>query len=133
MATIPLAPADHRGSAVGAAATPVAVLSSGQTGTGPSTNIADRSGQRGPVVIEITSTVGATPTVTVAIEGSMDGGDWYPIPYRDTPIAADSLATFAITTATLTRKFLPVDHAWRYVRLNYSANTNVTLSAEVLI
>ena len=133
MATVPILPVSQLSSSAAGSASQVAVLSTAQTGTGPSTNIADRGGQRGPAVVEITSTVGATPTVTVAIEGSMDGGDWYAIPYRDTPIAADSIATFAITTATLTRKFLPTDHAWRFIRLNYSANTNVTLTAEVLV
>lgn len=111
-----------------------ASLSSAQTGTGPSTNIADSGAGTGPCLVKITTTVGATPTVTVAIEGSEDGTNWFPVPYADsaTPATA-SVATFAITSATTVYKHLLPNYAWRYVRLNYSANTNVTLTADVWI
>lgn len=109
-----------------------ASLSVAQTGTGQSTNIADRGGARGPALLKITTTVGATPTVTVAIEGSADGTNWLAIPYADsaTPTTV-SVATFAITTATTVYKLLQVDQPWRFVRLTYSANTNVTITADV--
>ncbi|MGH3985859.1 MAG: hypothetical protein ACRDTZ_00885 [Pseudonocardiaceae bacterium] len=83
-------------------------------------------------MLTITSTVGATPTVTVAIEGSVDGTSWFAIAYADpaTPETA-AVATFAITTATTTRKILRANHPWRYCRLSYSANTNVTLTADL--
>ena|SRR5690242_16031503 len=107
-------------------------LSTAQTGNGQSTNVADRGGSRGPALLKITTTVGATPTVTVAVEGSADGTNWFNIPYADsaTPTTV-AVATFAITTATTVYKLLQVDQPWRYVRLTYSANTNVTTTADV--
>jgi hypothetical protein len=107
-------------------------LSSAQTGNGQSTNVADRGGARGPALLKITTTIGATPTCTYAIEGSPDGTAWFAIPYADsaTPTTT-SVATFVITTATTVYKLLQVDQPWRYVRLTYSANTNVTNTADV--
>lgn len=51
-------------------------LSSAQTGNGDSTNTLDRGGSTGAALLKITSTVGATPTVTVNIMGSADGTDF---------------------------------------------------------
>lgn len=109
-----------------------ASLSAAQTGNGQSTNIADRGGARGPALLKITTTIGATPTCTYAIEGSTDTTNWFPIAYADsaTPTTV-SVATFAITTATTVYKLLQVDQPWRYVRLTYSANTNVTSTTDV--
>lgn len=109
-----------------------ASLSAAQTGNGQSTNIADRGGARGPALLKITTTVGATPTCTYAIEGSADGTNWFAIAYADsaTPTTI-AVATFAITTATTVYKLLQVDQPWRFVRLTYSANTNVTSTADV--
>lgn len=107
-------------------------LSSAQTGNGQSTNVADRGGARGPALLKITTTIGATPTCTYAIEGSPDGTNWFAIPYADsaTPTTV-SVATFVITTATTVYKLLQVDQPWRFVRLTYSANTNVTSTADI--
>jgi hypothetical protein len=109
-----------------------ASLSATQSGNGQSTNIADRGGARGPALLKVTTTVGATPTVTIAVEGSADGTNWFNIPYADsaTPTTV-SVATFVITTATTVYKLLQVDQPWRFVRLTYSANTNVTSTADV--
>lgn len=108
-------------------------LSTAQTGTGPSTNVMDRGSNRGPCLLKITSTVGATPTVTVAIEASADGVNWFTPAYAtlaapETPTVA---ALAAITTATTSQYILRGGHPWRFLRLNYSANTNVTLTADV--
>lgn len=109
-----------------------ASLSAAQTGNGQSTNIADRGGARGPALLKVTTTIGATPTVTIAVEGSADGTNWFAIPYADsaTPTTV-SVATFVITTATTVYKLLQVDQPWRFVRLTYSSNTNVTSTADV--
>lgn len=109
-----------------------AALSTAQTGNGSSTNIFDRGGSVGPALVTIVTTVGATPTVTVAIEGSADGSDWWAIPYADyaTPNTL-AVTTFTITTASTNRKILLPDYPWRYGRLTYSSNTNVTLTANV--
>lgn len=110
-------------------------LSTAQTGNGDSTNIADRGNRRGPGAIVITSTVGATPTVTVNIQGSVDGTSWYNIAYAlvASPETAAVAALAAITTATTTTYLLRPDHAWQQVKLVLSANTNVTLTATAYV
>lgn len=110
-----------------------ASLSNAQAGNGTSTNIADRgAATERPALLSITTTVGATPTCTYAIEGSADGTTWFAVSYAD-PATPDtgSVATFAITTATTTRKILRIGQPWRYLRLTYSANTNVTNTADL--
>lgn len=118
----------------GIPATNTASLSSGQTGNGASTNVVDRGDSLGPALLRIVTTVGATPTCTYAIEGSADGSDWFPVAYADaaTPETL-SVATFVITTATTTRKILRPNHPWQFLRVTYSANTNVTNTADVWV
>jgi hypothetical protein len=107
-------------------------LSTAQTGNGDSTNIARITSARLvlPGAIVITSAIGATPTVTVNIQGSVDGTNFYNIPYAlvATPETL-TVAAITITTAVTTTYLLRPNHAWRYVKLVYSANTNVTLTA----
>jgi hypothetical protein len=111
-------------------------LSTAQTGNGDSTNTADRGpigvGRSGAVVI--TSTVGATPTVTVNIQGSVNGTSFYNIPYAlvATPETL-TVAAITITTAVTTTYLLRPNHAWRHLKLVYSANTNVTLTADAYL
>lgn len=116
-------------------------LCTAQTGTGATTNIADRgqvvaSADRGattgPALLRIVTTVGATPTCTYLVEGSANGTDWFAAPIADpaTPETV-SVATFAITTATTTLKFLRPGHAWRYLRITFSSNTNVTNTVDL--
>lgn len=109
-------------------------LSTTQTGSAASTNIVDRGAKTGPALLKVTTTVGATPTCTYAIEGSADGTNWFPAPYADSATPETmSVATFAITTATTAYKVLRVNHPWRYLRVTYSANTNVTNTADVWV
>lgn len=106
------------------------LLSDAQTGNADSTNTLDRGSQRGPGAVVVTSTIGATPTVTVNIQGSVDGTNFYNIPYALVATPATFVVTaITITTATTTTYLLQVDQAWRYLKLVYSANTNVTLTA----
>lgn len=104
-------------------------LFSAATGNVTST-VAARSKNDKPGAIVITSTVGATPTVTVNIQGSADGAAYYNIPYAlvGTP-STFVVAAITITTATTTTYLLQTDQPWNYVRLVASANTNVTLTA----
>ena len=106
-------------------------LSTAQTGNADSTNTADRGANVGqPAAVVITTTVGATPTVTVNIQGSVDGTAFYNVPYAlvATPETL-TVAALTITTAVTTTYLLRPQHAWRYLKLVYSANTNVTLTA----
>lgn len=106
-------------------------LSTAQTGTGDSTNTIIDGATATPSAIRIVSTIGATPTVTVNIQGSIDGTVFYNIPYS--LVASPStfvLTALTITTAVTTFYLLQTGHAWNYVKLVLSANTNVTLTAD---
>lgn len=107
-------------------------LSTAQTGNGDSTNTMDRGAIRGPALLKITTTVGATPTVTINFQGSMDGTNFFNVPYG---LAASpetvAVAAVVITSATTNYYHLRPNHAWRYLKLAYSANTNVTITADV--
>jgi hypothetical protein len=106
-------------------------LQTAQTGTGDSTNtILDVDVSR-PSAIRITSAIGATPTVTVNIQGSIDGTTFYNIPYA--LVATPStfvVAAITITTAVTTFYLLQPTQSWNYVKLVLSANTNVTLTSD---
>lgn len=105
-------------------------LSTAQTGNGASTNVADRGAIRGPAAVVITSAIGATPTVTVDIQGSVDGTNFYNVPYALVATPSSFVVTsLTITTAVTTTYLLQTDQAWKYLRLNLSSNTNVTLTA----
>lgn len=105
-------------------------LGTAQTGNGDSTNTIIRSGP-GPFAVRITSTIGATPTVTVNIQGSVDGTNFYNVPYAlvATP-STWTVAAITITTAVTTTYLLQPDQAWTYLKVVRSANTNVTLTAD---
>lgn len=111
---------------------PTVNLGSAQTGNGDTTNTVDRGAIRQTCLLKITSTVGATPTVTVNILGSMDGTNFFNAAYataaaQETP----AVAAITITTATTNYYMLRANIPWRYLKLNYSANTNVTLTSDV--
>lgn len=113
-------------------------LSAAQTGNGVSTNIVGRRpdaiGLR-PALLRIVTTIGATPTCTYQVEGSPDGSSWFPLPTQDLtapgPPGTLTSATFTVTTATTTWKLIPVDTPWTFARITYSANTNVTNTADM--
>ena len=108
-------------------------LSTAQTGNADSTNTMDRGYTLGGAcALKIVSTVGATPTVTVNILGSPDGTNFYNVPYAlvatpETPVVSAITITTAVTTLYILRPGQP----WRFLKLNYSANTNVTLTVDV--
>lgn len=105
------------------------VLGSAQTGNGDTTDTADRGFARGGGAVVITSTIGATPTVTVNIQGSVDGTTFFNIPYAlvGTP-RTFVLTAITITTATTNTYLLQESVGWRYLKVARSANTNVTLT-----
>ena len=127
MATIPAIQsvpffADAGGAAV--------ALSTAQTGIGDSTNVAFRGQRQTGGAVVVTSTIGATPTVTVNIQGSVDGTAWFNVPYSlvATP-RTFVLTAITITTAVTTTYLLQELVSWQYLKLALSANTNVTLTA----
>jgi hypothetical protein len=112
-------------------------LSDAQTGNGDSTNIA-RRGVRDTTrqaTLVLTTTVGATPTVTINIQGSGDGVNWVNIPYSAENTISGTWVTTALTITTAKTGFynLQPDRAWRFLKLAYSANTNVTTTADAYL
>lgn len=110
-------------------------LCAAQTGTGDSTNTIydpkDSFVDTGrPATIKMLTTVGATPTLTVNIQGSVDGTTFANIPYALSSAKGQyGTAAIVITTAT-TAFYLLQPGNWRFVKLVLSANTNVTLTAD---
>jgi hypothetical protein len=121
--------------APGAAFPAATNLSAGQTGNGQSTNVADRGGRSDRVaLLTVTTAVGATPTCTYLVEVSADGVAWWPAPYADSATPETlSVATFTLTTAVTVQKIMRQHHPWRFLRLTYSANTNVTNQADLWV
>lgn len=112
-------------------------LSNGQSGNAVSTNVADRGPRNGPrpsAVLRLQTTAGATPTVTIDIQGSHDNVSWWNVPYAlaATPETPTTAAIVETTTATKFYHLRP-HHTWRYLRCNYTANTNVTVNDATLI
>lgn len=107
-------------------------LSTTQTGNADSTNTMDRGYTLGGAcALKIVSTIGATPTVTVNILGSPDGTNFYNVPYAlvatpETPVVSAITITTAVTTIYILRPAQP----WRFLKINMSANTNVTLTVD---
>lgn len=109
-------------------------LSTAQTGSADSTNTVDSGAGTGAVLLKITSTIGATPTVTVNILGSADGVTFFNVPYSTAAAPASVVvAALTITTAVTNYYYLTANYPWRYLKLNYSANTNVTLTVDAWV
>jgi hypothetical protein len=110
-------------------------LQNAQTGNADSTNTIQRQseGNLRQQVLRIVSTIGATPTVTVNILGSVDGVTFFNIPYSPLGSAPGAWTTAAIviTTAVTSLYALMPGQAWNYLKLNMSVNTNVTLTTDV--
>jgi len=107
-------------------------LQTAQTGNADSTNTLDRGGARGPALLQINSTAGTT--VTVNILGSMDGTNFFNVAYAAiaTPETV-AVAALTITTTTIGYYILRPNHPWRYLKLNMSANTGMTLTSDVYL
>lgn len=112
-------------------------LQTAQGGNADSTNVVQRSGGEvnlRQMVVRIVSAIGATPTVTIKILGSVDGVTYFKIPYSVlSAIAGDwSTADIVTTTAKTEHYALFPGFAWNFLKINMSANTNVTLTSDVL-
>ena len=108
-------------------------LSAAQAGNGVSTNIAERGPSHKGGAVRIVTAAGATPTCTYLIEVSVDGSVWTAATWADvsTP-TVDSTATFVITTTGVTTKIVKQPAFWRFIRVTYSANTNVVNTVDFL-
>ena len=82
--------------------------------------------------LELVTTIGATPTVTVNIQGSFDGTNWFNVPYALVATPRTFVITaITITTATTNRYLLQEGIPYRFFSLIRSANTNVTMTSKV--
>jgi hypothetical protein len=112
----------------------VANLSTGQVTSAPSDNVVDRGGSVGPALLRLTTTVGATPTCTYLVEGSASGTIWFPIQNADSATPQTLvITTFVITTAGTFFRLIPALIPVRFLRVTYSANTNVTNTLDAFI
>lgn len=112
-------------------------LQTAQTGNADSTNVIQRPGGEvnlRQMIVRIVSTIGATPTVTIKILGSIDGTTYYKIPYSVMSAIAGDWSTADITTTTAKTELYALfpGYAWNFLKINMSANTNVTLTSDVL-
>lgn len=110
------------------------VLSAAQTGNADSTNVLDRGGSQRAAALVITTAVGGTPTVTVNIQGSVDGVVFYNVPYALVATPSTFVVTaIVITSATSTTYLLQSGQAWRILKIVLSLNTNVTVTATAFV
>jgi hypothetical protein len=86
-------------------------LTIGFTGTSDPVRIIGRD-----VMALLNLTYGSTPTITVNLEGSVDGNNWI--------IAA----TGTFTTGQLQKLVKTAGESYEFYRLNVTANTNVTVT-----
>ena len=118
------------------AALDATVLATAQTGNFTS-EAAIRSSShdvQNPGAIVITSAIGATPTVTVNIQGSADGTNYFNVPYALVATPSTFVITaITITTAVTTTYLLQPNQPWQFVRFVASANTNVTLTSSAYL
>jgi hypothetical protein len=85
-----------------------------------------------PVLVRISTTAGATPTCTYAIQGSTDGSTYTALTYADTSAPTTFAATtFSITSSTATVKMIKPGQVYRYLKVVYSLNTNMTNDTDV--
>jgi hypothetical protein len=112
-------------------------LQNAQTGNADSTNTILRTGGEvngRQMVLRIVSTIGATPTVVIKILGSVDGTTFYNVPYSIASAIAGDWSTANITTTTAKTELyvLMPGQPWNFLKVNMSANTNVTLTTDLL-
>ena len=80
----------------------------------------------------VVEAVGATPTVTLKVQGSLDGSNWSDMAFL--PADSDTIATTKTVTAVgATIVYLAQAHTrfLKQIRLVTSANTNVTYRGEL--
>ena len=94
------------------------------------TDVLDRREKVGGGAVVITSLIGTAPnTCTANIQGSVDGVNWFNIPYALVATPRTFVVTaLTITTTTAVTYLLQEGVYWRYLRVAMSASTNIKLS-----
>lgn len=93
------------------------------------TDIIDRGALSGPAALLIDTTAGATPTVTANIQGSVDGAVWFNVAYSLVATPTSQVVTaITITTTVKTTYLVAGGYGYRYLKVAFSANTNITVN-----
>lgn len=111
-------------------------LSTAQAGNGASTNVLDtgQQGIPGGAAFRVTAAIGATPTCTYLLEGSKDNITFVPVTYSDSLTPATFVTTtFVMTTAVTKILYVKPSQPFRFLRVTYSANTNVTNTTDIAL
>lgn len=134
MATVAIAP--NTGVASGAAALGAlrsagsAAVTVAQTGTGDSTNVIFRGARYEGGALVVSNVGTGSPTFTYTIQGSMDGTNFYNIPYALVATPRTFVVTAITTTTTNTITYLLQELVpWQYLKMNVSALTTETVDA----
>ncbi len=95
-----------------------------KTGTGASS----AHGGGGNPTAFLVLTYGATPTITIALQGSNDNTNWETLVCHDDNVTAQTKAASFVYTAGSPQAFLASNPSiYLFYRLNITANTNVTV------
>ncbi len=108
------------------------ILKFSGTVTGNNSTAPGRS-RGGSQVIVVKFTAGITPTVAVAVQGSHDGTNWVTLVFIEEGAAAETKIISVTKTVTGYSFFVISKGWWPYVRVNLSANTNMTLDEAWLL
>jgi hypothetical protein len=85
-----------------------------------------------PALVRFVTTIGATPTATYAIQGSMDNSTWNNVNYADLTTPGTVVNTnFTTTTATTIVKYVLPGQQFRFLSVNVTADTNVTNTIDI--
>jgi len=98
-------------------------------------DVIDRQKRTNGGAVVVTSLIGTAPnTVSVNIQGSADGINWFNIPYALVATPRTFVVTaITITTSTTVTYLLQENVFWRYLRLAMSSSTNVKLTIAAYI
>lgn len=83
----------------------------------------------------VVEAVGATPTVTWKVQGSLDGSNWVDAAYITPASATPAVAAKTLTAVGVDIIFLDNPHVrqYKFLRLVVTANTNVTYRCELYL
>lgn len=83
----------------------------------------------------VVEAVGATPTVTWKVQGTLDGTNWVDISYITPSVGTGAVAGRVVTAVGVDIIFMerPAERQYKSLRLVTSANTNVTYRCELYL
>lgn len=86
-----------------------------------------------PSLVRITTVIGATPSCTYAIQGSVDNSTYTALQYADSATPTTFVnTTFVLTTpATTVVKIIKPNQVYRYLKVVFTLNTNITNTIDV--